>query len=394
VPEQLHGNIQSPGARRAPSLPEERADGEIREKATWAKGIDIPHIDWNRAFEFTWRILVFIVAVAIIIIVSTNWNRWEGGEGWQRTNDAYLQADLTPLSAKVGGYLRDLPIQDFQRVKQGQVLAQLVDDDYRAAVAQAEAAVASATAQAEALRAQRELQLATIQAAHAVVASTTAANVQNERDLARQRRLLETGSSSTEASEKLETARAELTAQLAQNRAQALGAERQLAVLDAQLNQTAAAISSARASLDTAKLNLSYTTIVATQDGVIGQRQVKPGQLVGVGTQITTLSPIPNVWVVANYKETQLTHMAVGQAAEITVDTYPGHTLRGHIQSFAPASGAEFALLPPDNATGNFTKVVQRIAVKILIDDADGLTDRLVPGMSVEARVNARERRR
>jgi membrane fusion protein (multidrug efflux system) len=124
---------------------------------------------------------------------------------------------------------------------------------------------------------------------------------------------------------------------------------------------------------------------------VIGQRQVKPGQLVGVGSQVTTLTPLPNVWVIANYKETQLTHMAVGQKAEITVDTFPGHKLGGHVLAFSPASGAVFALLPPDNATGNFTKVVQRIAVKIVIDDADGLADRLVPGMSVEAKVNARD---
>ena len=204
-------------------------------------------------------------------------------------------------------------------------------------------------------------------------------------------RLLETGSSSTEASEKLETTRAQLDAQLAQNRAQALAAERQLAVLEAQIAQSEAAIAAQRAALDAATLNLGYTTITATQDGVIGQRQVKPGQLVGVGSQITTLTPLPNVWVIANYKETQLTHMAVGQKAEITVDTFPGHTLRGHVLAFAPASGAEFALLPPDNATGNFTKVVQRIAVKIVIDDADGLADRLVPGMSVEAKVDARD---
>ncbi|MGB6356684.1 MAG: HlyD family secretion protein [Steroidobacteraceae bacterium] len=369
-----------------------KSTGEIRDNDTQRERVHIPHIDWNKAFEFAWRILVFIVAVGIIIIVSSNWTRWEGGEGWQRTNDAYLQADLTPISAKVGGYLRDLPIQDFQRVQKGQVLAQVVEDDYRAAVAQAEANVAVAMAQSRAFQAQRELQLTAIQAARAVVASTSAANAQNERDLARQRRLLATGSSSTEASEKLETAHAQLAAQLAQNRAQARGAERQLGVLDAQLAQSEGAIAAAHAVLDTAKLNLGYTTITATQDGVIGQRQVKPGQLVGAGTQITTLSPIPNVWVVANYKETQLTHMAVGQKAEISVDTFPGHTLHGHVQSFAPASGAEFALLPPDNATGNFTKVVQRIAVKILIDDADGLTGRLIPGMSVEARVNARDR--
>jgi membrane fusion protein, multidrug efflux system len=350
--------------------------------------------NWNRIFEFAWRILVFLVALAIILIVSRNWTRWEGAPGWQRTNDAYLQADLTPITAKVGGYLRELPIQDFERVHEGQVLAAIVDDDYRATVSQAEANLAAARAQADTLRAQRELQLANIQAARAVIASTEAANAQNARDRARQRSLLETGSSSIEAREKLDTLQAQLSAQLAQNRAQARAAERQLAVLDAQIEQSRAATEAASAALVTAKLNLSYTRVVAPQAGVIGQRQVKPGQLIGVGTQITTLSPLPNVWVIANYKETQLTHMAVGQKAEVTVDTFPGHRLRGHVQSFAPASGASFALLPPDNATGNFTKVVQRIAVKILLDDTDGLADRLVPGMSVEASIDARDGRR
>jgi membrane fusion protein (multidrug efflux system) len=348
-------------------------------------------MEWNKVFEFTWRILVFVVAIAIIGIVSTNWTWWEGGKGWQRTNDAYLQSDLTPISAKVTGYIRDLPVRDYERVRRGQVLARLVDDDYRAAVAQAEANILNATAQHASLQAQHELQLANVQAARAVVASTIASREQNQRDLARQQRLLQTGSSSTEAREKLETTHAQLEAQLAQNRAQAEAAQRELAVLEAQIKQSEAAIGAAQAALVVARLNLEYTTIIAPQDGVIGQRQVKPGQLVGVGSQITTLTPLPNVWVIANYKETQLTHMAVGQPARIIVDTFPGHTLRGHVQAFAPASGAEFALLPPDNATGNFTKVVQRISVKILIDDADGLTDRLVPGMSVEASVNARE---
>ncbi len=354
----------------------------------------ISSVDWNKVFELAWRFLVLIVAVGIIIVVSTNWTRWEGGAGWQSTNDAYLQADLTPISAKVAGYVRELPIEDFERVRKGQVLAQLVDDDYRATVAQAEAQVATALAQAQALKAQHELQLANVEAARAVVASTSASSQQNSRDLARQRRLLETGTSSTEARERLTTTHAQLEAQLMENRAQVRAAERQLAVLEAQLAQSEATVAAQRAALDAARINLGYTTITATQDGVIGQRQVKPGQLVGVGSQITTLTPLPNVWVIANYKETQLTHMAVGQKAEITVDTFPGHTLRGHLQAFAPASGAEFALLPPDNATGNFTKIVQRIAVKIVVDDADGLADRLVPGMSVVARIDAREGRR
>lgn len=350
-------------------------------------------IDWRKAAEIGWRSLVFIVAIGILIIVTTRWNRWEGGAGWQTTDDAYLQADITPIVSKVGGYLNDLPVQDYERVHAGQVLARIVDIDYRATVAQAQANIASATAQAEALKAQRELQLANIQAAKAAVAAVAASLDQNARDLARQKKLFQTGSSSTEASEKLGTVNAQLDAQLAQSRAQAAAAERQLGVLTAQEAQAEAAIAAQKANLQLAELNLSYTNIVATQDGVIGQRQIKPGQYVGVGAQITTLTPLPHVWVIANYKETQLTHMAVGQKAEITVDTFPGHTLRGHLQAFSPAAGSQFALLPPDNATGNFTKIVQRIAVKIAIDDADGLADRLAPGMSVEANINARDSR-
>src|SRR5580658_136237 len=349
-------------------------------------------INWNRFFEFAWRILVFIVAVAIIVIASTNWNRWEGSEGWQRTTDAYLESDLTPITSKVAGYVRDLPIQDYERVRKGQVLAQLVDIDYRAAVAQAAASIASAAAQGLTLRAQRELQLSNIAASRAVVTASSAVLEQNNRDLTRQARLFETGSSSTEVREKLETTRAQLEAQLAQNRAQESAAELGLNVLDGQLAQNAASLDSARAALAVAQLNLEYTTVIAPQDGMIGERQIKPGQLVGAGTQVTTLTP-STIWVIANYKETQVTHMAIGQRAEVTVDSFPGHTMRGHLLAFAPASGAEFALLPPDNATGNFTKVVQRIPVKIAIDDADGLTDRLVPGMSVEAKVDAREAR-
>jgi membrane fusion protein (multidrug efflux system) len=131
---------------------------------------------------------------------------------------------------------------------------------------------------------------------------------------------------------------------------------------------------------------------VAPSDGVLGQRQIKPGQFVGVGGQITSLTPLPRVWVIANYKETQLTHMAIGQPADVRVDTFPDHVLRGHVVAMAPGAGSQFALLPPDNATGNFTKVVQRVAVKIAIDDADGLAGQLRPGMSVIARVDTSRR--
>lgn len=347
--------------------------------------------DWRAPPDWLWRTLVFLVALAALILITTRWNRWEANARMQTTDDAYLQSDLTPIAAKVAGYVREIPVQDFERVRAGQLLVQIVDDDYRATVNQLTASVAAAGAQIETLKAQRELQTANVQAAKAVIAATTANIEQNARDLTRQKRLLETGSSSTEAAEKLQTARAQLNAQLQQNQAQEAAAERQLQVLAAQETQAQAALAAQQASLEIARINLGYTRIVAPQNGVIGQRQVKPGQYVPVGGQVTSLTPLPNVWVIANYKETQLTHMAVGQQVRIEVDTFPGRTLRGHVLAFAPGSGQQFSLLPPDNATGNFTKVVQRVAVKILIDDAAGLADRLRPGMSVVTTVETRE---
>jgi membrane fusion protein (multidrug efflux system) len=271
------------------------------------------------------------------------------------------------------------------------VLAEIVDDDYVAAVDQLLAAVDAATAQIDALKAQHALQRANVAAARAQVAAATANVEQNARDLQRQQRLFQSGSSSAEAAEKLQTMHAQLDAQLEQNRAQAEAADRQLNVLAAQQAQAEAGLAAQRANLRIAKINLGYTRIVAPKDGVIGQRQVKPGQFVGVGGQITTLTPLPQIWVIANYKETQLTHMAVGEKADIQVDTFPGHKLHGHVLAFSPGAGSQFALLPPDNATGNFTKVVQRVAVKIAIDDADGIVDQLRPGLSVVATVQTRQ---
>ena len=349
--------------------------------------------NWRAPPDWIWRALVFLLAIGVLVLITTRWNRWESNARRQSTDDAYLQADQTPVAAKVAGYVRSMPVQDFERVHAGQLLVQIVDDDYKATVDQLSASVLAAAATVEALKAQRSLQEANIQAAKATIAATTANLDQNDRDLTRQHRLLETGSSSTEATEKLQTTHAQLAAQLDQNRAQELAAARQLDVLGAQEAQAQAALAAQQANLELAKINLGYTSIVAPQDGVIGQRQVKPGQFVPVGGQVTSLIPLPNVWVIANFKETQLTHMAAGQKAEIEVDTFPGRTLKGHVLAFAPGSGQQFSLLPPDNATGNFTKVVQRIAVKILIDDADGLADRLRPGMSVVATVDTEEPR-
>ncbi|HKT71890.1 MAG TPA: HlyD family secretion protein [Steroidobacteraceae bacterium] len=358
----------------------------MAEKAFW--------FDWRRPPDWLWRAAIFVIALGLLTLITTRWNSWESDAAWQSTDDAYLQSDLTPIAARVSGYVRSMPVEDYERVRAGQVLAQIVDDDYKATVAQLTGAVAAAAAQIETLKAQQELQHATIESARAAVAASSANLEQNTRDIRRQERLLATGSSSTETGEKLQTTHAQLTAQLDGVRAQALAAQRQLTVLAAQQSQAQAALAAQQANLEIARINLGYTQIRAPADGVLGQRQIKPGQFVGVGGQITTLTPLPRVWVIANYKETQLTHMSVGDAAQIRVDTFPGRELRGHVIAFSPGAGSQFALLPPDNATGNFTKVVQRVAVKIAIDDADGLTDQLRPGLSVIARVNTRQRDR
>lgn len=351
-------------------------------------------IDLRKTPEVIWRALVFIVAVLILVVVVTRWTWSDGWPGWKSTDDAYLTADVTPIIARVPGYVLSVPVQDYQRVKAGELIAQIVDADYRATVARDEAAVAAAVAQADVLKAQIALQEANVKAAQSQVASTVANLAQNRRDIVRQDRLLATGSSTTEAKEKLSTTQAQLTAQLAQTRAQTLAASRQIKVLTAEYEQAQANIAVQKQTLQLARINLFYTRIVAPVDGVVAQRQIKPGQYAPAGGQVTSLTPMPHVWVIANFRETQITHMRVGQPAEIRVDAYPGKVLRGHLQAFSPGTGAVFALLPPDNATGNFTKVVQRVPVKILIDDPGDLALRLWPGLSVNARVHAVEQRR
>ncbi len=255
---------------------------------------------FKAAPEWIWRAIIFLLALAVLLIITTRWRTWETNASRQSTDDAYLQSDLTPISAHVAGYIRDMPVQDFDHVVKGQVIAQLVDDDYRATVAQLTAGVAAAAAQIRTIEAQRGLQDSNVQAAQAAVEAVQANVDQNGRDLTRQQKLLSTGSSSTEAGEKLKTAAAQLGAQLQQARAQSGAARHQLVVLDAQKVQAQATLGAQQAALELARINLGYTQIVAPEDGFIGQRQVKPGQLVGVGGQVTTLTPLPRIWVLAN----------------------------------------------------------------------------------------------
>jgi membrane fusion protein, multidrug efflux system len=334
----------------------------------------------------------FLAAALLLYLCVTRWDRWVGAARHQRTDDAYLQTDLTPLGARVSGYVRSVPAQDFQPVRAGQLLVQIDDDDYRAAAAQADANEAVASAAIGNLVDQAALQQANIAAAGASVAAARATSDRALKAARRQHVLLSGGAGSQDAVEAADAAEQSAAADLARADAGREGAVRQLAVIRSQTSQAKAALAAAKASAEIAHINLRHTRIVAPADGVLGQRQVRPGQYIAVGSQVVAFAPLPTVWIVANYKETQLARMRVGQRAVITVDSFPGHKMLGHVAAFAPASGSQFALLPPDNATGNFTKIVQRIGVKILIDDPDGLGGSLRAGMSVVTDVDTSDR--
>lgn len=357
--------------------------------------------------------LVLLLAAAVIFTVTRDWNAWEGGRVEQVTDDAFVRGDLTPLSTKVAGIVRDVKVSDYQNVHAGDLLVELQDDDYQAQTAQAVAAVEAAKAAIEHNRKQRDLQDARIDkalagveqaksqiaaaeaginAVHADVVRTSAERARQEALLANHATTQQRVETAVADEQRLAAQAASREADLAQAqtalRSNEIGVEterRSKAVLESQDLQLVADLHAKEAALTVAQVNLGYTKIHAPADGTVGERQVRAGQLVSPGTQVLTFVA-ETKWVQANYRETQLTHMKVGDSAEIRIDEYPGQTFRGKVLEIAPASGSQFSLLPPDNATGNFTKVVQRIPVKIAFDDS-ALAAKLRPGLSVTAAV-------
>jgi membrane fusion protein, multidrug efflux system len=336
------------------------------------------------------RVFILFLIGALIVVVAREWDWWVGSAVEQSTDDAYLQADMTPLAAKSPGYVRSVPVQDFQRVKAGDLLVEIVDDDYRAQFDQAQANVDAARAAIDNIEEQKHLQEVLIKQAEATIRATEADLTRYHLEAIRQQKLLATKVAGTDqlteqavGNEKRTAATLELNhAQLDQQR-------QQFNVLESQRVQATATLKAQQAARDLAEINLGYTRITAPVDGMVGQRQVRPGQYVSIGTQVISVVPLPNVWVIANYKETQMTRVRIGQPARVTVDAFPGTVLHGHVDSWSPASGAQFSLLPPDNATGNFTKVVQRIPVKIVLDPDPAVDELLRPGMSVIATIDS-----
>ena len=372
-----------------------------------------PKAAWRR---FGTPVLIVLMALAIALTLTRNWNAWEGGRVDQVTDDAFVRRDVTPLGTKVAGLVREVKVGDFQQVRKGDELLVLEDDDYRAQVAQAEAAVEAGKAALENNQRQRALQearidraLAGVDQAQAQIAAAEAGKKAVQADVSRansersrQEALVATGSATRQRVEAAVADAERFSAQLASReadltqartllRSSELGAEaerRTRAVLESQEQQLVADLHAKEAALTVSQVNLGHTRIVAPADGTVGERQVRPGQLVSPGTQVLSFvggSP----WVQANYRETQLTNMAVGNPVDIRIDVFPGEVIHGRVLEIAPASGSQFALLPPDNATGNFTKVVQRVPVKIALDDS-ALTARLRAGLSAMVTVRTK----
>jgi membrane fusion protein (multidrug efflux system) len=328
--------------------------------------------------------------LALAAIGHFGWDYWSVGRFEVSTDDAYVRADNTTIAPKVSGYIAAVAVEDNQPVTAGQILARIDDRDFRVALDQATADVAAATATVATKKAALEAQQSAIGAAAATLAVDRANQVFAEQENKRYTSLASTGYGSAQNAEQAASRLAASRATIARDGAALGNAQQQLAVLKAEVAQAEAALARAGAAKDQAALNLSYTTIVAPVDGTIGNRTLRVGQYVQAGTQLMAVVPLAQAYVVANYKETQLAGVHPGQPAEITVDMFPGETFRGHVDSIAPASGQEFALLPPDNATGNFTKVVQRIPVKIVLDTQSGHGPALRPGMSVYPTIDTR----
>lgn len=329
-----------------------------------------------------------LVAFGFIALATLRWDAWVGSATIQTTNDAYVRADLTRLSSRVAGEVLTVAVDDFQRVKAGDLLVQIDPADYQAQVAQAEASVGAAQAALDNLNNQVELQYATIAQAEAQQVSAAALEVEARQEQERQQSLSQTEAGTRQKFEQATAAYAKAQADVRASRAVIAAQRHQLEVLSGTKKQRAADVLGAQAALAAARLKLGYTRIVAPFDGVVGERQVQPGDYVNIGSNLINVVPLPNVYVIANYKETQLTRVRPGQAVDITVDSFASETLHGRVERIAPASGSQFALLPPDNATGNFTKVVQRVPVRITFDKNQPLLDRLLPGMSVVTNIH------
>jgi membrane fusion protein (multidrug efflux system) len=333
--------------------------------------------------------LALALAVGVAGAADFGYGYLTTGRYLESTDDAYVKADSTIVSPKVSGYLAQVLVGDNEPVKAGQLLARIDDRDFRTALDQARADVAGSEAAVRNLDAQIALQRPVIEQGSADVAGAEATLQFARQEQTRYDDLMKSGSGTVQRAQQTDAELREKTAQLQHGKSGLIAAQKKVEVLTTERAKAIAQLDHARAVEQQMALNLSYTEITAPVDGTVGARTLRVGQFVQAGTQLMAVVPLDAVYVVANFKETQLTHVRNGQPVEVEIDSFHGTTLKGHVDSLSPASGLEFALLPPDNATGNFTKIVQRVPVKIVLDD-HSLTGLLRPGMSAEPTINTK----
>ena len=335
-----------------------------------------------------------ILGVLALLLVGYFGYRWWQGRNWEETDNAQVEGHVTPVLPRVGGFVAQVRVEENQQVKAGDTLLVIDDRDLRAKLQQADADLAAAQEQAAGGNGQAVAQAAAAQAqagaARASIAAAEANADKARRDVERLRPLAERNIVSKQQFDGVVAASAAADAQVRAARESASAAASQATAAGAGVRVTRSRIESARASRDAAALQLGYAVVVAPMDGVVARKSVEVGQMIQPGQPLMTVVPLNDVWVTANLKETQTRDLRAGDPVEVEVDAYPGHTFHGRLQSIAPATGARFSLLPPDNATGNYTKVVQRIPVRVRFDGGRDAAHPLRPGMSATVRIKAR----
>lgn len=327
--------------------------------------------------------IIFIGLIALLVFVLVRWDDLESNRRHQSTNNAYVHFDTISLETKVSGYVRDVAFSDFQHVAAGTVLVTLVDDEYRMALKQAQANLDHARATLANLTIEERLQQERVEEARAVLSSAQAKFNLAQREHHRHSALAKQGAISRSIADTTETNLKAAQAEKHEREVQVAVQQSNLELLKADRALREANVKAAEAAVENARIDLSHTRLSAPVDAITSSAQVRRGELVKVGTQVVSLVPVQTPYVIANYKETQLTRIQPGQPVEVSIDSFPGQMIKGHVASISPASGATFALLPTDNSSGNFTKVVQRIPVRIDLDDGQELVARLRAGMSV-----------
>jgi membrane fusion protein (multidrug efflux system) len=315
---------------------------------------------------------------------------WTFARFFEETDDAYVGGNVTPIAPHISGFIVQILVTDNQQVRAGQLLIRLDDRDARAAFDHADAALQQQEAVLSSLRAKYTLQQAMIQQAVADLDAKTAQAEFAKVDAERYRWLAQRSSGTAQDEQRSSALDKQAQASVISSKAGIAAAKRQLDVLDAQISEAKAAVAQAKADLQTAKLNLDYTKIRAPIDGYVGNRAAQVGAYVAQGAYLLTIVPAHGLWVDANFKEDQLARMRPGQPATIVADVLPGHVLHGYLLNLAPATGAVFSVIPPENATGNFTKIVQRVPVRIALDDVYATLGKIRPGISTTATVDTR----